>query len=57
MKNVCYQHKQTRVVVKLVEERFGLSISARTIRDWVSKFKTGNWNFKDKSRIPPTIHK
>ena len=57
VKNVCYPHKQTKVVVKLVEERFGLSVSPRTIRDWVSKFKTGNWNFKDKSRRPHTIHK
>jgi transposase InsO family protein len=57
VKNVCYQHKQTMVVVKLVEERFGLFVSPRTIRDWVSKFKTGEWDFKDKSRRPHKIHK
>ncbi|MBU4266028.1 MAG: DDE-type integrase/transposase/recombinase [Candidatus Altiarchaeales archaeon] len=51
------QRKRTSLVLKKVEERFGISISPRTLQRWVGLTKEGAWDFRDKSRRPKTIHR
>lgn len=56
IKHKIYQIKSTSRVIVLVEERFKVTLSARIIRHWVQRFKCGNWDFRDKSTRPHTIH-
>jgi|SRR3989344_2981862 len=40
---------------KILGGRFEYDISKRTLKRWVKRLDTGNWNLLDKSRRPHTI--
>lgn len=46
-------YKQIKVIV---EKNYLCSISIKTIKRWIKKYKEG-WNLKDKSQRPKTIHR
>lgn len=51
------QRKRTSLVLRKVGERFGVSVSPRTLQRWVNLTKEGAWDFRDKSRRPGIVHR
>ena len=41
---------------KILLAQFGYEVNIRTLRRWTSKLNKTDWNLKDKSKIPKTIH-
>jgi transposase InsO family protein len=44
-------------VIQNLKERFDYSITERTLINWMKRFNQTDWDFKDKSQRPKTIHK
>lgn len=47
---------KTGKVVEEIERRFGVTVSKRTVQLWKKRHKEEDWDLKDKSRRPKTIH-
>lgn len=41
---------------KILKGRFGYDVSTRTLKRWVKRLDSSNWNLKDTSRKPNTIY-
>lgn len=41
---------------KIILAQFGHEVNIRTLRRWTNKHNNSEWNFKDKSKRPKTIH-
>ena len=41
---------------KIILAQFGYEINIRTLRRWTQKINQSEWNLKDKSKRPKTIH-
>lgn len=57
IKLACFQFWKTSDIVSEVQKRYNLIISKRTVQRWKKSYLKGNWNLKNKSRRPRTIHK
>ena len=42
---------------KILLAQFGYEVNIRTLRRWTSKLNNSEWNLKDKSKRPKTIHR
>ena len=44
-------------IIKVLEERFNVKVSQRTLRRWWKKLSTTEWDLRDTPQRPHTIHK
>lgn len=48
--------KKWENIQRLLQEKYNYSVSKKTLKRWYKRFNEGNWNFRDLSRKPITIH-
>jgi transposase InsO family protein len=48
-----HSYAQCRMILKA---KFDFEISTKSLKRWIKKLDSGNWDLKDKSRRPNTIH-
>lgn len=51
-----FKSKSYAKVQETLEEKYGYQVSRKTIKRWWNRFNEGNWNLRDKSTRPNTIH-
>jgi len=54
LKNKGFSYAKCKIILR---SRFDYDISIRTLKRWVKKLDETDWNLKDKSRKPHTIHR
>lgn len=47
---------RTGKVVAAIEQHYNISVSKRTVQLWKKRFREYDWDFKNRSRRPKTIH-
>lgn len=50
------QRRSYKVISVIIKRKFDKCYSIKTLRRWVKRFQKENWNFRDASRRPHTIH-
>ena len=53
LKSKGYSYKECQ---KIIEEKYQIKKSIETLKRWWKRFNTSEWNFKDTSQRPKTIH-
>lgn len=53
LKDKGHSYAQCRVILKA---RYDCEVNVRTLKRWMHRLDEGNWDFRDKSRKPHTIH-
>ena len=48
--------KSYKQVISFLKERFEIVVTKRTLINWMNKFNKTDWDFRDKSQRPHTIH-
>lgn len=51
------QNKTSKEIIESIKQRFDYSITRMTISRWINKFNNSEWDFRDISQRPKTIHK
>ena len=54
LKNKGFSYAQCKRILKA---KFGYSVTIRTLKRWCKRLNEGNWDLRDKSRRPITIHR
>ncbi len=54
LKNKGFSYNQCRRILKA---KYGFEITIRTLKRWIKRLDSGNWNLLDQSKRPHTIHK
>ena len=50
------QGKTSKAVIEFVKQRFDYSLTRMTLFRWMKRFNESEWDFRDKSQRPKTIH-
>lgn len=50
------QNKTHKEVIDFIKQRFDKSIGLRTLKRWMKRFNETNWDFRDISQRPKTLH-
>jgi len=53
LKNKGHSYAQCKIILKA---KFGYYTSTKTLKRWIKKLDAGNWDLRDKSKRPKTIH-
>ena len=51
-----FKYKSYARIQKIIEEKYKYKISRKAIKLWWNRFNKGDWNLKDNSKKPKTIH-
>ena len=50
------RNKTYKEIIDFLKQRFEYEVTKRTLINWMKRFNETDWNFRDRSQRPKTIH-